>query len=103
MLNGSPSECPHSKEIEKLTEIVRTGNGEDSLVARMTATEKENGLLRKDLSALEGVVVGDGETTGLQTHMIRMRTVASIVLVELNLAIAIGGLVYAHLLWKKGP
>jgi hypothetical protein len=86
-------DCPFEERIKKLDEKVIIGNGDSSLLVRASELEtKVNDLVK--------IVKGDGETTGLQTHVIEFRAGQRIIIWLLSTGIAIGlGLVTIMGFW----
>jgi hypothetical protein len=76
-------DCPFEERIDKLHEKVIVGNGDDSLLVRASKLEGK-------IDRLEKVVLGDGETTGIQTHMIELHAGQRLLVWLLSTGIAVG-------------
>ncbi len=82
MAERCADDCPFEARIDDLDLKVFRGNGE-SLLTRTRTLEGTVGRIEK-------VVLGDGESNGLQTHMIEFRTGQRIIMWLLTAGIGIG-------------
>lgn len=85
MANRCDECCPHSQRLDTLWKKVIEGNGDASLQDKVRRQGEQ-------LSDLQTIVKGDGETTGLQPHMIGLQAGLRFVKWEIGVGLVVLGL-----------